>query len=859
MIIWEITRIPSIGKDDHPNWDYYHYIRQILYLFHGYSNSGLCFELVFSHNHGNKIEIYIILHGEKAVTVIDSIEALLSAAYYQFVRLNADDSNTVSKLLFKRAQTNTRAIVKREKLVTTPYMVEGFYYWSDPLIHDQSKPFDNYNSVFVRLQQCDSTSISFQLFPVTFENYEIGTLQYLKTTLAPRVQNPALGFNPNAAQEPYASPAFYAYQFYSDSAEPIFLYNIAVTSSYSENCTLLSDQLISLFRTETKNASDLQSARIHIDSRSADYSTFPFYLNKTLMEKYRDQYIWGGSITRPSPLFRFPYIVTLSEALIFCHIPYDDGKIVGISGDAFQGSNELISPRVTDPNNIKIGNLLQNQQAIGIPIKEFAKHAVIVGMPGSGKTTFAFNLLLQFFKRDVPFIAIEPTKTEYRSLLDVIPNLNVFTPGNSGVVPLIINPFIPPKGIKTELYIPSLYKAFKAAFSMQEPLDDIFLKAIRTSYVKYGWRDYSTSDDHSAKPFGLFEFILVFKQLIEDSEYSRENKGNLRSGGLFRLISLIEQNRTLFDTIHTVPIDELLSSPTIIELNSIGDEEQKALIIAMLLIGITSYIKVNHHLTDKDLEHVILLDEAHVLLGDDSSNTDKNSPQYQAVQLIENMVAEARALKTSIIVADQRPTQIGKALIANADVKVAFRLTAKNERELISNSVGMTENMEQQLAQLTCGQAFVSYNLLLSPQLVSTPSTRSESHIRGYINDDEIRNCSVFWKGKEHLLKPYQLCDYCHNECLGCNYRVRADAEYYCGLIWDIEKNEIKNTFDLLKRIESVPILLKNSLLKYPKHDKEALITCVCISLQRKGLLEKNILVRNQELVSAIRKHIKSM
>lgn len=80
-------------------------------------------------------------------------------------------------------------------------------------------------------------------------------------------------------------------------------------------------------------------------------------------------------------------------------------------------------------------------------------------------------------------------------MIDAIPELQIFTPGNNGISPFVINPFIPPRGITIEQYIPSLASAFKAAFSMPSPLDTVFQQAIREAYVQYGWKDYSTAQD----------------------------------------------------------------------------------------------------------------------------------------------------------------------------------------------------------------------------------------------------------------------------------------------------------------------------------------------------------------------------
>lgn len=495
---------------------------------------------------------------------------------------------------------------------------------------------------------------------------------------------------------------------------------------------------------------------------------------------------------------------------------------------------------MTDSHNIVFGRAISNQNvSIGAPATDFAKHALIVGMPGTGKTTFCINLLLQFQKRGIPFLAIEPTKAEYRAIIDAIPDLQIFTPGNNSVSPFIMNPFIPPKGIRIEKYIPSLYSAFRAAFSMPSPLDVTFLKAIRASYNRYGWRDYSMAGDPEVTPFGFHEFILVFKQIIDNSDYSKEVKGNLRSGGVLRLSNLIEQNRNIFDTIHTIPIEDLLTKPTVIELNAIDDIEQKALIIAMLLINIAVYTK-SSHTENVELSNAILIDEAHVLLDQRTSvKEDQIGSQNYAVQLVENLIAEIRSYGTSIIIADQRPSAVGGAIVANTDIKMVFRLTEKREKEIISNSTDMDDSMVQQLSQLEKGHAYIYYHKLKKPQLVTTPNIRSDAGIRIKVSDNEIRQRNTYWDDKAGLLMPYSLCRYCCNN--GCNFRLRADAEYFCNYIWDNIHGEVKDDETLRKRIYGVPILLKNRLVAYTPDEKRTLINCIRIALQRKGAIEKGI------------------
>lgn len=853
MVVWKINRIPSLQEDTMYNGNLYQFMRQILFSLPNNLNSNICLELVFLHTTGEEIDIYFILRNAIGNGEISSIEMQLASANYQTQQLDPQLIAVFSQQLTDMACMELNAVIKTEKIVTTPFMQEGYYYWADVLLNDVKRSPDNFNMLFQALQKCEYSFISYQLMPTIMQSYETEVLQYLDMHLEQHIHNQ----NPNGygmtMYEPYAQPAHSTYHHYIDKrGEPIFQYNI-VAGSMSGSSGFLANQIIATIKSQTVNAPEIQAIPVRLSRGDFSLETFSSYLSGLLQQQYRDKFIWGGNIIPPNALFRLPYLVTVDEALMFFRLPYDDGRIVGIKGSSFQSSNELLSEAVTDSENVIFGQSASTKDVyIGAPARLFAQHALIVGMPGTGKTTFCINLLLQFYKKGIPFLAIEPTKAEYRAMIDAIPNLQVFTPGNSGLCPFIVNPFIPPKGIKIEKYIPSLYSAFKAAFSMPSPLDVTFMKAIRAAYNRYGWRNYSQAGDPGVTPFGFHEFILVFKQIIDESDYSKEVKGNLRSGGVLRLSNLIEQNRNIFDTIHTIPIEDILSKPTVIELNAIDDIEQKALIIAMLLINVAVYTK-SSQTEVSDLGNAILLDEAHVLLEQRSSGADgQPSAQSYAAQFVENLIAEIRSYGTSVIIADQRPKAVGEAIVANTDIKIVFRLTEKAQKDIICDSTDMDDSMRQQLSQLEKGQAYIYYHKLKKPQMVVTPDIREKEKIRVKVSDEEIKQRNLYWNDKAYLLKPYSLCKHCKAKDGGCNLKLRADAEYYCNFLWDYISKEITDTESLRKRIYGVPILLKGSLAKYNEDDRIILLNCIRISLQRKAAIEKGIMLDDAKVEAAI-------
>jgi hypothetical protein len=543
--------------------------------------------------------------------------------------------------------------------------------------------------------------------------------------------------------------------------------------------------------------------------------------------------------------------MTADETSAFFRLPFSEKNIAALRSNQTVGSVEHFDSSVVSADNIIFGTLVSHDLSvitIGCPENAFTKHALIVGTPGSGKTTFSINILLQFVRRSIPFLAIEPTKAEYRAMIDAIPDIQIFTPGSNNVSPFIINPFIPPKGISIEQYIPSLAGAFKAAFSMPSPLDIIFLRAIRACYSENGWKDYSKYGDTDVTAFGLYEFILTFKRIINESDYSGEVKGNLQSAGVFRLMNLIEQNSNIFDAIHTVPIEDMLHRPTILELNSIDNTEQKALIMALLLISIGVYTK-NNQLGDGKLKNIILIDEAHVLLGGGSShNQDGTDAQGATIKSLQDMIAEIRSYGTGIIIADQSPTKVSREVVANTDIKISFRLVQSSEKELIADSTNMDKNASQRISRLKPGEAYVYFSRLENPQLVLTQDIREKENIRLNVPNEEIAERMTYWENRKSRLKPFAECNYCDACKGGCDFSLRAKADYYANRYVLSSQDKIKDAKSLKVYMLGVDKFLSKITGEMEAEQKVRMIKCTAIRFMRKIQLGTSIKIPRAEV-----------
>lgn len=738
------------------------------------------------------------------------------------------------------------AVIKTEKCVGTVMSAFPYYYWDVLPSHST----DNFMILQAELSRMENCCISFQLFPSSLtpaENYCIQEQSAILSKLCI-----GMGWGPRmmqdqTAQIPQKIMSYYAAQ----SSSAMFHYNILVNGK-AENASLICTRIISLLQSGKESIAPVNCTGINLSTEKLNLSEslliYPWNINNLLLYKYRNTRL-QQSLATAKTLGRLPYLLTADEAASFFRLPMYEKGMSALKSNMTHQDVEQFGSKVTDSSGIEMGAFPENPDSkIYFPPGQFTKHGIIVGMPGSGKTTASIAILLQFARAGIPFLAIEPTKAEYRAMIDVLPDLQIFTPGNNAVSPFIINPFLPPQNIELEKYIPSLLSAFKAAFDMVSPLDILFLSALRTCYTEHGWKDYSKSGDPDVTVFGLREFILCFKKLIRNSGYGKEVKGNLESAGVFRLMNLIEQNGNIYDTIHSVPVEDLLQHPTVLELNAIDNAEQKALIIALLLINICIYTK-NNTAGDGKIKNILLIDEAHVLLRNKTAPNDSGpSSQSITVETLQNLIAEIRSYGTGIIIADQRPSQIGKEIIANTDVKIVFRLVESGEKSLVADSMNMDDQLIRQIGSLGVGQAYVYCSLLKAPYKLITRDIRATENIRLSVDDQEIKTRMHYWDRHSEMLCPFRECSW-SKACSGtCSFRLRSDADHFMSKF--ILKNNEKITDEkvLDKYIVNMPVILNEVIKDRNPEDQKKLINCCRIRLLKKIQMDKNLTIPSSHM-----------
>lgn len=784
-------------------------------------------------------------YAKKSVeSLIKLCQSTLTLQKYEYKTLSYDELSLVVKSV---VDTNIRAIVKEEKAENLQNQLLPFCFSYDRLpISD-----GDLSRVVNALTDYPDSAISMQLIPVTFdggETSEVDRITQVLETLSKGVMDQGIGNVSFALAEKHAAN----YRYYSDNkTKELFCYNILVYGS-NEAVSNLSSRVYGQLSSGTESSANLKVVSLNRNEvgKDTNFYPLPWAVNEILMGKDRNIQIWNSGHFSNS-LYRLPYIITSEEAAEFFRLPIGSERVsAGLNVNESGKSSKTYTSNIINAGDITVGKLRSSsrEDTIGFSLKDLAKHMLVVGTPGSGKTTFSVSLLDRLWKEhNIPFLVIEPAKNEYRALVQSIPDLQVFTPGKNFISPFVFNPFVPPKNVKLETYKSTLKTAFAAGVSMTTPLDKIFEEAINNCYSDFRWLDTYTTDD-KGKIFNITDFVRCFQNTFDEIGYTGDAK-NIGRAGVVRLNSLVN----LFDNYYSIPIEDLLSKPTVIELAAIENSDQKSLIIALLLLSILAYVNANY-IGEGGLKNVILLEEAHVLLDADSNKSEgESNPSAIAQGLVKRMLAEIRSYGVGLVIADQSPRKVGMDVVALTDMKLSFRLVEAQDKQIIADSTNMSETQLQRLSKLRPGEAFLFFNKLDEPEEVITPDYRLDNNISITLSDEGIKSLSTYWSDKADKLRPYPECSttpYCSKTC---DFSRRLLAKEVARRIFVHNFKSDSKDFNIVKKVFSkISTLIKDEL-----NDEEftpELLSCVKVHLWRRIKYGTKIPVTNSLISNSISK-----
>lgn len=505
---------------------------------------------------------------------------------------------------------------------------------------------------------------------------------------------------------------------------------------------------------------------------------------QSVPDRIRTLYVRGGKVApglilNPAPAspghFNWPYMYTTILG------SSDLASLVQLPSQEFPGYR--IKPYVRfnlsqdRGEGISIGEVLDQGKRLGsdyrVPLKGLKKHGLIVGGTGSGKTNTLFYILKNILEKGIPFLVLEPAKTEYRKLLfnDLFHDkLQVFTLGDNNVSPFRLNPFNVPKGVSIQTHLDLLKSVFNASFYMWGPLPHVLERCLNEIYNDKGWDltcNVNSRGVHENAFPTLTDLYNKVDNVVDKLGYSPETTMELKSSLKTRLNSLrIGGKGLMLDTKSSISFEDLLNRPTILELETLGDDEEKAFMMGLVLTMMYEHYISQGLSEDKDLSHITVIEEAHRLLGNaDKTNAFTGDMKGKAVETFTNILSEIRAYGEGFLIAEQIPTKLSSDVVKNTNLKVMHRIVSEDDRRIMASSMNIKQEEANIVTTLSVGEAVVYSEGDDGAYNIQVPYAKI-GDVKGLDEDGLIRGAMETFLSDKSYLSPYLSCPkYCQKIC----------------------------------------------------------------------------------------------
>ncbi|WP_339001848.1 helicase HerA domain-containing protein [Fusobacterium animalis] len=409
-----------------------------------------------------------------------------------------------------------------------------------------------------------------------------------------------------------------------------------------------------------------------------------------------------------------------------------------------------LNAKTPDKNEelISLGNLVQSGNEIDTKVylekSALNKHIFITGVTGTGKTTTCQKLLLE---SELPFLVIEPAKTEYRILMnnEKTKDILIFTLGNDKVAPFRLNPFEFFEGESITSRVDMLKAAMEASFDMEAAIPQIIESAMYSCYEDYGWNIDTDENDKFDNPFdeGVYSFPTLEDLLNKvETEVTKHNfddrlKKDYIGSITARLQGLLVGSKgQMLNARRSIDFRELIEKKVVLEIEGIKNGTEKSLIMGFILTNLCEALKAKYN-KDKHFKHITLIEEAHRLLSKYTPGDSLN--KKNSVETFADMLAEVRKYGESLIIADQIPNKMTPEVLKNTNTKIVHKIFAEDDKEAIGNTISLSKEQKDFLASLPTGRAIVfsqSWTKAIQVQIEQMTDTTSDE----IIDEDRLRD-----------------------------------------------------------------------------------------------------------------------
>ncbi len=339
-----------------------------------------------------------------------------------------------------------------------------------------------------------------------------------------------------------------------------------------------------------------------------------------------------------------------------------------------------------------------------LPPNGLDSHLAIYGNTRSGKTSSALSVIAQAIDLGIIPVVLVPYKPQdWRRLLQIFKELRIFTAGNPKVAPFRINPFNVPDGVPLNKWISRIVTAFSASMPNGGTLEMHTKRMIRTAYENCGW---DSKNETKGRPVLLTDLVDAVLDVRKRTPYGEELQADMYGALVSRIESMLT-NPVIIDMFNTsrgVSFAELLSKPTIVEMDALSKED-RIFLSGILACGISEYKQAH---PTKVVRHLLVLEEAHNLLRS-SSSQQIDAPQMQnetSLAFVE-MFRVAGGTGLGLVMLEQLPGELVREAVKLPVNTICHALNSEYERTLVGKHMGLTDGQIEHIAGMKKGEAVV--------------------------------------------------------------------------------------------------------------------------------------------------------
>ena len=238
-----------------------------------------------------------------------------------------------------------------------------------------------------------------------------------------------------------------------------------------------------------------------------------------------------------------------------------------------------------------------------VPLATLNRHALVTGATGAGKSQTVRHLLEQLAGARLPWLVIEPVKSEYPAVAGRLAGLRgaavpgpstavpgpgaavtVINPADPAAIPFSVNPLAPEPGYPVQAHIDMVRALFLAAFDADEPFPQIMSQALQRVYGECGWDVVTGGRVPGAAAGPVIPTLAQLQQaalaVIEEVGYGAQLQADVRGFVDVRLRSLrIGSAGRFFEGGHPGDVAALLDRNVVLAIEDVANDEDKAILV----------------------------------------------------------------------------------------------------------------------------------------------------------------------------------------------------------------------------------------------------------------------------------------